>query len=161
MSSAYWMSISDAKPYGDLFYTPQSLPHILLIAKKSSDSKAISNLPRLLPSQSSFQPGHLKWSSPTSPSSTSLSCTQTPALFLSNQGDVIILPQHSCLPPLTHSPSTRQDLVKTHVCQWQQGLEFPAIKSLDKQVDFTIKLQLATPLLLFFAILCRNVKTRC
>ena len=33
---AYWMSI---KIYGDLFYTPKSLPHFLLLAKFSSDSK--------------------------------------------------------------------------------------------------------------------------
>ena len=28
--------------YGDLFYTPKSSPHFLLLAKFSSDSKAIS-----------------------------------------------------------------------------------------------------------------------
>ena len=29
-----------AKSYGDLFYTPKSLPHFLLLAKFSSHSKA-------------------------------------------------------------------------------------------------------------------------
>ena len=33
-----------AKSCGDLFYTPKSLPHFLLLAKFSSDSKAISNI---------------------------------------------------------------------------------------------------------------------
>ena len=33
-----------AKSYGDLFYTPKSLPHFLLLAKFSSDSKAISKI---------------------------------------------------------------------------------------------------------------------
>ena len=33
-----------AKSYGDLFYTPKSLPHFLLLAKKFSDSKAISKI---------------------------------------------------------------------------------------------------------------------
>ena len=31
-----------AKSYGDFFYTPKSLPHFLLLAKFSSDSKAIN-----------------------------------------------------------------------------------------------------------------------
>ena len=30
-----------AKSYGDLFYTPKSLPYFLLLAKFSSDSKAM------------------------------------------------------------------------------------------------------------------------
>ena len=33
-----------AKSYGDLFYTPKSLQHFLLLAKFSSDSKACSGL---------------------------------------------------------------------------------------------------------------------
>ena len=33
-----------AKSYSDLFYTPKSLPHCLLLAKFSSDSKAISKI---------------------------------------------------------------------------------------------------------------------
>ena len=42
MSSAYWRAL--AKSYGDLFYTPKSLPNFLLLAKFSSDSKAINFL---------------------------------------------------------------------------------------------------------------------
>ena len=33
-----------AKSYGDLFYTPKSMPHFLLLAEFSSDSKAISKI---------------------------------------------------------------------------------------------------------------------
>ena len=33
-----------AKSYGDLFYTPKSLPHFLPLAKYSSDSKAVSKI---------------------------------------------------------------------------------------------------------------------
>ena len=33
-----------AKSYGDLCYTPKSLPHFLLLAKFSFDSKAISKI---------------------------------------------------------------------------------------------------------------------
>ena len=33
-----------AKPYCDLLYTPKSLPFFLLLAKVSSDSKAISKM---------------------------------------------------------------------------------------------------------------------
>ena len=33
-----------AKSYGDLFYNPKSLPHFLLLAKFSFDSKAISKI---------------------------------------------------------------------------------------------------------------------
>ena len=33
-----------AKSYGDLFYTPKSLPHFLLLVKFSYDSKAIGKI---------------------------------------------------------------------------------------------------------------------